>query len=322
MQIFANTLEQMLVMFILIALGFMLRKIKAIPDSSATVLSRLETYIFVPALILYAEITNCNVETFAEYWKLLIYGLLLTVVSVLVSYPISKLFVRSGDQSGDQAYQRKIYQYALVFGNYGFMGNYIVSSVFGNDMFFRYILFTFLITMVCNSWGLYILVPKDQNAGMLQNLKKGLLSPPVCALVVGVMIGLLNLSAYIPDFLLNAVQSTANCQGPVAMILAGFVIGGYPFREMLLNKKVYVVSALRLLVIPATMMVVLSALGVPDDVRLLALITFGMPLGLNTIIYPSAYGGDPRTGASMAMISHGLAVITIPLLYLIFFVLL
>ena len=43
-------------------------------------------------------------------------------------------------------------------------------------------------------------------------------------------------------------------------------------------------------------------------------------LGLNTIVYPAAYGGDTKTGASMAMISHVLSVITIPLMYLVFIV--
>ena len=39
------------------------------------------------------------------------------------------------------------------------------------------------------------------------------------------------------------------------------------------------------------------------------------PLGLNTVVFPEAYGGDPSTGASMAMISHTLCVITVPLMY-------
>lgn len=55
----------------------------------------------------------------------------------------------------------------------------------------------------------------------------------------------------------------------------------------------------------------------PDDAHIvLALIAVGTPLGLNTVVFPSAYGGDPKTGASMAMISHTLSVITIPLMYL------
>ena len=38
-------------------------------------------------------------------------------------------------------------------------------------------------------------------------------------------------------------------------------------------------------------------------------------LGLNTVVFPEAYGGNPETGASMALISHTLCVITIPIMY-------
>ena len=47
----------------------------------------------------------------------------------------------------------------------------------------------------------------------------------------------------------------------------------------------------------------------------LAFVATATPLGLNTVVFPEAYGGNPKTGASMAMISHTLCVITIPLLY-------
>jgi hypothetical protein len=33
------------------------------------------------------------------------------------------------------------------------------------------------------------------------------------------------------------------------------------------------------------------------------------------VVFPEAYGGDPKTGASMAMISHTMCVVTIPLMY-------
>jgi predicted permease len=39
------------------------------------------------------------------------------------------------------------------------------------------------------------------------------------------------------------------------------------------------------------------------------------PLGLNTIVFPEAYGGDPETGASMALISHLLCLVSIPLFF-------
>ena len=135
-------------------------------------------------------------------------------------------------------------------------------------------------------------------------------------------IGLTGLSQYVPDFVIRAFDNAGKCQGPIAMVLAGIVIGGYNFKSLLNNKKVYVASFLRLVVIPAVMMLVLKLIGINDEIMTLALVAFATPLGLNTIVYPAAYGGETKTGASMAMISHTLSVITIPLMYLVFIVLL
>ncbi len=318
MQIFNLTLRQMLMMFFLILCGFVLRKKKILPENAHIALSRLETYIFVPALTMFNQMTQCTVKTFSENYKLILYGVIICVAAILLSYPLSRLFIRNASASKELTYQRNIYKYAMTFGNYGFMGNFIILGVWGSEFFYKYTLFTFGIGILCYGWGLYILIPKDENVSLLKNLKKGLLTPPIIGMLIGMAAGLLSLKPYIPDFVLTALDNAGNCQGPVAMILAGFVIGGYSFKELLLNKKVYFASLFRLIFIPAVIMVVLGLLNAGNEVMILALIAFATPLGLNTIVYPAAYGGDTKTGASMAMISHTLAVITIPLMYLVF----
>jgi predicted permease len=105
------------------------------------------------------------------------------------------------------------------------------------------------------------------------------------------------------------------------MILAGVVIGSYNFKELLSDKRVYIASFLRLILIPAAFMLALHFLGAEEELMTLALICFATPLGLNTIVYPAAYGGETKTGASMAMISHAFSVITIPLMYYVFVIL-
>ncbi len=319
MEIFNLTLSQMLMMFTLIAVGFILRKKCVLPDNAGTVLSKAETWIFVPALSLFNMINKCTVESFSKNWMLMLYGAVTVIAAIGLAYPLSALFFKKKDRG---SYQRNVYKYALTFGNYGFMGNFIVLGIWGNDMFYKYALFTFIVGIFCNGWGMYILIPKDKSAGLAANLKKGLLTPPIIALVAGIILGLLNVKQVMPDFLLSAMENASKCQGPVAMVLAGFVIGGYNFKELITNKKVYIATALRLVVIPAVMMLVLHFLGTSKEIMTLALICFATPLGLNTIVYPAAYGGETKTGASMAMISHTLSVITIPLMYLVFIVLL
>lgn len=322
MEIFFLTLKQMLVMFFLIAVGFILRKKSILPENASITMAKMETYIFVPALSLFTQMTKCTVKSFAENSSLILYGTVIVLSAIALAYPLSKLFVRNHASSPEASYQRNIYKYAMTFGNYGFMGNFIILGVWGNDFFYQYSLFCLIVGVLCSGWGLYILIPKEQNASIWENLKKGFITPPMIALLLGMAIGLLDLTKYMPDFLITAFDNAGACQGPVAMVLAGFVIGGYNFKKLLLNKKVYVATFMRLIVIPAVLMLILKALGTSQAVMTLALICFATPLGLNTIVYPSAYGGDTETGASMTMISHTLSVITIPLMYLLFIVLL
>lgn len=318
MEIFGLTLSQMLMMFTLIAVGFIVRKFTEIPDNAGTVMAKLETYIFVPALNFFTLLTKCTVENFSKHASLILFGFLIVLGAIVISAPLSRLFVRGKNLSSEKAYLRNIYQYALTFGNFGFMGNFIIKEIWGDDVFFQYSLFTMFISILCNSWGLYILIPKESNTGFLQNLKKGVLTPATISILCGMILGLLNTSQYMPDFLMTAFEKAGDCQGSVAMLLAGFVIGGYKFKGLLVNGKVYLVTAMRLIVIPAALMLLLKALGAQDDLMKLALIAFATPLGLNTIVFPAAYGGETKTGASMAMISHTLSVITIPLMYLLF----
>ncbi len=321
MDVFFLTLNQMAMMFTLILVGYILRKKQILPDSSVTTLSRLETFFLTPSLSLSNMMKNATVETLSQNFKLVVYGVLFILSALALSYPLSRLFVRKSTDAA-QEYQRNIFKYALTFGNFGYVGNFVVLGILGSEGLFKFMLFTFGLSIVSSSWGVYVLTPKISKRSSIKSLFRGLLTPPVIGLLLGILIGLLNLSRFVPEFLQTALTNAGGCMGPVGMILAGLVIGGYSIKELVTNKKVYLVTFMRLVVIPAVMMLVLNVLGASKEVMMLVLMAFAVPLGLNTIIFPAAYGGDTKPGASMAMISHTLSVITIPIMYLLFIVLL
>ena len=322
MEIFKLTLNQMLLMFALVIVGYILRKKEILPENSGIVLAKAETFVFTPALSLYNQITKCTVKTFADNSPLMLFGFVITLFAILLSYPLSKLFVRDSNVSLEKSYERNIYKYALTFANYGFVGNYLVLGVWGEDFFFKYSLFVFLLGILCSSWGLSILIPKKEGESLLTTIKKTFTAPPLLALIIGMLVGLSGLSKFVPDFMLKTFESAGKCQGPVAMLLAGIIIGGYDCKRLLCNKKVYIASLLRLIVIPATMILILKALNISDEIVTLTLVAFACPLGLNTIVYPATYGGETKTGASMTIISQILSIITLPIMYYIFIVLL
>ena len=67
MAVFLSTLNQMAVLAIFILAGFVCQRIKLLPETTATVLSRLETYLIMPAYILNTFIANCTLEYSALY---------------------------------------------------------------------------------------------------------------------------------------------------------------------------------------------------------------------------------------------------------------
>ncbi len=105
---------------------------------------------------------------------------------------------------------------------------------------------------------------------------------------------------------------------PVAMLLTGMTIAKIDLKVTFKNLSVYAVSAIRLLFIPAAAILILRFLPLPQPLALCTVCSLAMPLGLNTIVVPGAYGKDTSVAAGMALISHLLSCFTIPLVFMLF----
>lgn len=318
MEIFSLTLNQMLVMFLFIAIGYLAKKLKLLPDNSGVVLSKLENYVLVPALVLDSFMSNCSIENLQANYPLILYCVVLTVTAVLIAVPLSGLFAK-GKYDGDIGYRRNIYKYALTFGNFSFMGNAVVLGVLGDSGLFKYLLFTLPLNFMVYTWGMMILIPKGKSN---RSVWKNLLNPIFVSLLLGLVLGIFDIRKSLPSFLLTTISGAKSCMAPIAMLLTGFIIGGYRLQDLIKQKRVYLASLLRLIIIPGVMLGILMLLGAGKEVMTFAVFAFATPLGLNTIVFPAAFGGDTKTGAAMGIISHTFGVITLPIIYLIFIVLL
>lgn len=305
-QVFMATLSPMLMMFACMVIGFILNKKKLCPDNTVTVLSKLETYVLAPALTVNTFSKYCTVSSLTEQYQMILYCLLALAVAILLAFALAPFFTKKG-------YNRNIYRYALTFGNFGFMGNAIVPAIFGEEALYSYMLFTLPMNLAVYTWGIASLIPHGEGK---QNPLKNLLNPSVFAVTIGAVIGLTGIYDYVPDFVFSTLSGLGACMGPIAMVLTGFLIGNYSFKALLSDKKVYIAALLRLFILPTLFILLLKALGADKTSLTMCLFGFATPLGLNTVIFPAAYGGDTTTGASMAMISHTVCVITIPVMYL------
>ncbi len=304
---FFGTLSPLLTLFSCILAGYLLVKLKLMPESAASILSKCEKYLFMPALGYSIFSKYCTVDTIRENANIVVYSLIAIALALVIAIPLSVLFEKK------DVNKRNIYRYALVFANHGFMGNAIIPLILGSDEhLYKYLLFTLPLNFLTYVWGVYILTPKEYRRG---NFFKSLFNAPLMGIAIGIVVGLTGAQQYMPEFLVTTAESLQACMGPVAIVLTGIVIGRYPFKKLLSIKKVYIATALRLIVIPAVIVAFIKLCGANDYVVTLALFAYATPLGLNTVVFPEMYGGDTSTGASMAMISHVLCVVTLPLMY-------
>lgn len=306
MQVFTATLNQMLVLFIFMALGFFLNKKRLLPLDDSVVLSKLETYAFVPCLVFSVFYKYCTVENFKQKWTYMLYGAAVMAVSLPIGIVLAKFFAKDG-------YLKKIYTYSFAVANFSFMGNAVVLGVFGEKVLFDYMIFTLPLNLYVYSIGTASLIPTEKGGKLSV---KTFVNPIFIALILGAVCGLL--SVPLPKFITTAISSAGACMSPLAMLLTGFVIGGYSLKTLASDKKVYLASVIRLIILPSVFMAVLLLLKTDKDIIRVALCATAMPLGLNTVVFPAAYGGDTTPGAGMALVSHLISVITIPVMFSIF----
>lgn len=318
MQVFGLTLSQMLMMFTFMVIGYALKKCGILPEKAGVTLSKLLVYVLSPSLTLSNYIEDCNAKTLTENSIMTVYGIIFGIIAIVLAYAVAMLFVPKARGDERKEYLRSMYRYALTFGNYGYVGYVLVLGVWGGAAFFRYSMFTLGLGVLCSTWGVFSLIPKTSSYGGVKAILNRIITPPMIAIVVGILLGLSNAKTVMPDFIITLFDNAGGAMGPVAMLLAGIVVSDFDLKQMFNDYKIYILALLRLILIPAAMAMALKAFGSPNEIVLFTIIAFATPVGMNTIIYPSAYGADTKTGAAMTVVTSILSVITIPVMYLIF----
>ena len=313
---FLATLGPILTLFLCIAIGFIAHKAHLLPDSAGTVMAKLETWIFVPALNFITMARFFTVETVKTHAT----NLILSVIGVLIAIGMALVLARFFAEK--RSAECGIYKYALTFGNSGYAGDPIVLALFGDLALSYYKIYCLPISIVIYTWGVSILVPHGEKK---EAFFKKICNAPTVATFLGIITGITGLGAHLPAVLTGTLDNLKACMGPVAMLLCGFTVAAYNIPHMLKQGRVYIASVLRLTLLPAILIAALfgikylagalMGIDIGNSVLFLTFFATATPLGMNTIVFPAAYGGNPKTGASMALISHTLCVISIPLMY-------
>ena len=317
MELFVPTLSRMGYLFALIVIGYVLMKLRVVPDNAAGVLSKLENNVFIPALVMGTFMTKFTVDTIQTAGVFLLGG----VITIAITAPLAILLSRVCSKD---AYVRKICIYGLAFSNFGFMGNAVVEKLFP-EVFLNYLIFTLPFWALIYTWGVpALLIPAGEGKRTAWQRVKPFLNPMFVGMILGVILGLLPFSGHGYEnfgFFGSLVKDLGSCMSPVAMILTGMTIAKIDIAKTLKNMPIYLTSVLRLVIIPLVAIGIFALAlhlfpSLPKEVILCALCALAMPLGLSTIVVPAGYGMDTTVASGMALVSHLLSCITIPLIFL------
>ena len=325
MDLFSPVLNQMVYLFGFIIIGYVLYKLKAVPENAMTTLSKLESTLFIPCLVLGTFINGFTAEKLRISGTLFLLSTAMLFIMIPVAMLISRLVYR-----GDE-YLQKIATYGLTFANFGYMGNAVMSAVFP-DIFAEYQIFVMPLWIGIYTWAVPALLISDGRSATAASEKrrpsprdiakrlKPLLNPMFIAMLIGMALGLSGLGRYIPKSVMSIITVSGDCMSPVAMLLTGMTVAASDLRMLLSKPRTYVLSAIRLIAIPLLFVLIFSVLPkgdiFSDTFFACAVCALAMPLGLNTIVVPKGYGKDTTDAAGMALISHTLSIATIPLIFL------
>ena len=294
-------LEQVLILVLSAAVGYVLCKTGKVSSSHAKTLSALHVYVFLPCTLFNTYSTQFTVPYIREKYPLLLTALVLTVLMMGLSAVLARTLTK-------KEYLRTIYRYTLMVSNYGGFGYPLIGGLYGELMLQNAMLFSLPVSIYTNTVG-YAELTKTK-----LTLKR-MINPMLISILLGALVGLTGLK--MPSMVTSIVNKFAACMAPVGMLIVGMVVSEFHIPSLLRRKQNYPVVALRLLVLPFAIVGTLKLLGFENCV-VPALMIYAMPCGMNTVIFPRLVGEDCETGASLTLISSVLACLTIPLCFAVF----
>lgn len=300
---YLSILNQMLSLFCIGVIGYIMYKVKILDDTSTVRFTKLILSITLPAQILTSFMNSRGVISN----KTVFYVFGVTLLCYLMPGLLGAAFVfvtRAPKQ------QRGLYLFMHLFANVGFMGFPVISTIFGDAGMIYAVIFNVVFNVLVYSLGILLIGNSKETTGFQPKL---LLNIPFIAALISIILFFTPIQ--FPSAVMSALDYLGNVTTPVAMLILGCTIASMPVKELFDDWRVYLFAAMRLAVVPLTVMLMLKLIGVKDPlISGVMIILTGMPVATNTTMLAIEYGGDLQLASKGIFFTTILSVITIPLI--------
>ncbi|MBR3118854.1 MULTISPECIES: AEC family transporter [Oceanobacillus] len=301
-----NFLQEMIQLYSIALLGFLVRKFGIFNENTNHVLTQLILYITLPALILY----SLNMPFSYHLMKDFLWLIAMSSYALLLSIFLA-IWMRNRSQLNEN--QKSVYEGLIIFGNQGYIGFAVIFAIFGEQGIVYLTMYNIVLFILIWTYGIYLFSRSKATI----NWSKVFLNPGTFSTFVGLIILFLPIS--MPSGIANTLESLGKMTVPLSMILIGSLIADVKYNDfplLLKNKYIWKAALAKLLIVPL-LLLPFAFLSVPLPLLTIAVLVAGMPSAPTISIYAQEYNGDTLFASIGVIVSSLLCVITIPFLYFI-----
>ncbi|MGM9644470.1 MAG: AEC family transporter [Eubacteriales bacterium] len=299
---------------ILLAVGFLCRKVGIINDISSKNLSKLILMVGQPAMLIYsmssAEYTEENVKM---AWIMLGLGFVFHGVLAVISYFMALPYKKNLDEE-------KISEFSFMFANCAFIGFPIFEALLGPIGLFMASFLTFSFNILVWTWGLGIFARKRKDIKL--NIKKVLINFGTVPCLIGFIFYLLkapSIGFEMPEFISKALSYLTNLCTPISVLITGALIATQSAKKIFCSWKLYYFNIMKLFVLPLLVCVISKILLIlipVDGLEIYAMFVTAaaaLPAASTVSMMSETYGLDSGYSSVVVGTSSIISVLSMPL---------
>ena len=307
---FTAFLNTVITMFVILVVGYVLGKTNVIDGVASKKLSGLIVTVAQPALII-SSIINKQYST--DNLKLSLISLLLGfavhgIMAVIAFFACLKM---------KDLNERKVTEFAMIFGNIGFLGIPVLGSLFPDNG--EFVASFFVVSFNILLWVIGLGIIARNRDDIKLTAKKIFINKGTVPTLIGYLVFII--PALFPEFTLpvvvkSSVSYIASLCTPVSMLIIGALLSNRSFKQIFGSTKVYYLCLFKLIIIPLFFCFTLKILGFSDFWVLFITAVSGMPSATSTSMFAELYDTAPGFSAQGVGTSTLLSLATMPLVIL------
>lgn len=299
-------MNQIIQLFIMILMGFIIVKANLLKAEDSKILSVTVLYLIIPCVIINAFQIDYTPQTVKGLLIALAGSVMTQVILLIVVSILGRVF-----------HLNEVEVASIYYSNSGNLIVPIVTFILGKE----WVLYgcVFMSVQLVFIWTHCKKIISREST---YDWRKIVLNINMISIAIGIILFLTRI--HLPAIINNTLSAVGSMIGPASMIVTGMLFAGMNFKQIFANKRVYFVSFFRLIIVPviALFLIKCSQLSTfSSNGNKLMMIVF------LAIITPSAstvtqmcqvYRNNSQYASAINVVTTLLAIVTMPLMVMLF----